>query len=829
MAQPFSSVSAPLHRDLRYGLRKLKNNAGFTIVAVTCLALGICASVTVFSVVDALLLRPFPGVREQGRIVSLACKTVSLPGVPGEISPGLSYGSFLRYREAAHVFTDLVAYYPVSVSLTVGGELPLRVKGQLVSDDYFSALGMRPAQGRLLVAGEGERGAATGVVISQSLWQRFPSLHTRGVGSSIRLNGNIFVVLGVAPEGFHGTLHGSPSDVWIPVEAAPQIVQWLRPSALQASKPAWLLWFFGRLAPGVDLARAQSEMDLLTARLNQGAAVDEKVSMLMVFPGLGPWPGGRELLARPLVLASIVVGLLMLVVCANLGGLLLVKAAARQEEIGVQMVLGVTRGRLLRQLFTESLILAFLGGVAGFVLAFFTIDSIQGLSLGQYLPRIATLHVDGRVVAFTLGLTLGTGVLFGLVPALWSTRSELPLLRLGSGTGLLDRNRTRLQEIFVVGQIAISLVLLISTGLFVRTLLNLRSIDPGFDSSRVVDLRIDLSQGYSQSKGFAFYDQLLNRVRKLPAVDSAALTLTVPLSRNEGTGRFHEVRPEAGTGGKKALTTEYSVVSPDFFRTLEIPLLRGRDFSAEDRRGAPGVTIVNEELADTFWPGKNPLGERIVLTPENQAWEVVGVVRNIRMLNRETSQPYFYLPLTQRYEPELALQVKSASGDPMALENPIRGLVRRLDANLPVEGSRLDEEVQATLAQPRLFSWLLGSFSMVALLVTGIGLYGTLAYAVRRRTRELGIRMALGARSSEIMALVIRRGLALTLTGLVLGLVAAAWTTSVFASFLYEVTPTDPAVFILVAVLLTGVGLAASSLPAYYATRVDPMNVIRHE
>src|SRR5258706_956099 len=555
MAHLFSSVSVPLPRELRHGWRKLKNNAGFTAVAVACLALGICASVTVFSVVDALLLRPFPGVRDQGRIVSLACKTVSMPGVPGEISPGLSYRSFLRYRAATHVFPDLVAYYPVPVSLIVGGELPLRVKGQLVTDNYFSALGLRPLAGRLLMAGEGERGAATGVVISQGLWQRFPSLHIRGVGSAIRLNGNVFVVLGVAPEGFLGTLHGNPSDVWIPVEAAPQILPWLGPGAVQASKAAWLLVFFGRLAPGMDLARAQSEMDLLAAQLNRGARQDEKVPALQVFPGLGAWPGGLELLARPLVLAAIAVGLLMLVVCANLCGLLLVKAAARQQEIGVRLGLGVTLGLLLRQRLTESLILAFLGGIAGFVLAHFAIDSIQGMSLGQYLPKIATLRVDGRVTAFTLGLTLGTGALLVLVPALWSTRSELvPLLRARSGTGLLDRSRSRLQEIFVVGQIAISLVLLISTGLFVRTLLNLRSIDPGFDSSRVVDLRIGLPpQGYSEPRGSAFYDQLLKLVRKLPGADSSALSLTVPLSRNNGTGHFNGVRPEAGTGEQKSL------------------------------------------------------------------------------------------------------------------------------------------------------------------------------------------------------------------------------------------------------------------------------------
>ncbi|HSS77188.1 MAG TPA: ABC transporter permease [Thermoanaerobaculia bacterium] len=821
-------MSIPLPRDRRHGLRKL-NNAGLTAVAVVCLALGICASVTVFSVVDALLLRPLPGVVEQGRIVSLGPKPIDIPGFPPGFTMGVSFPTFLLYRDGNRVFSGLAAYHPVPLNLVAGSE-PIRVRGQVVTDNYFSTLGLRPAAGRLLVPGEGARlSAALPAVISHGLWMRV--FGGRGVvGKNLTLNGSSFTLVGVAPPGFSGTLYGDPADVWLPLETAPQVLFTVTSKALYQPKPGWLLWFFGRLAPGVTPEQAQTEMDLLATRLGQGVPSTEEPPALQVYPGLGVWPGNHDTLARPLVLASVLVGLLMLVVCSNLVGLLLVKAAARQEEIGVRLALGVTRGRLVRQLLVESLTLALLGGAAGFILALFAIDAIHGLPLGQFLPKIDNLRIDGRAVAFTLALSVGTGVLFGLVPALWSTRRELiPLLRPGAGNGVLDRGRTRLQEIFVVGQITISLVLLISTGLFVRTLINLQSLDPGFDPRRVVDLRIDLlSPEYSEARGEAFYDQLLKEVQKLPGVDSAALTLTVPLSQTNGARRLSNLWP-AGGSSQKSLPVEYFVVSPGLFHTLGIPLLRGRDFSAADRHGAPGVVILDEAVALSFWPGKDPLGERVLMPGWKEAREVVGVVRSIRVQNHQVPRPLFYLPLAQHYLPGMALQVKAAGGEPQRLARVVGGVVHRLDPNLAVLANRLADEVEATLTQPRLFSWLLGGFSLVALLVTGIGLYGTLAFTVSRRTRELGIRMALGARSSEIMTLVIRRGLALTLTGLVLGLVGAAWTTSVFASLLFEVTPTDPAVFIVVALLLTLVGLAASSLPAYSATRVDPMNVIRHE
>ena len=463
----------------------------------------------------------------------------------------------------------------------------------------------------------------------------------------------------------------------------------------------------------------------------------------------------------------------------------------------------------------------------GFLLALFVLDAIQGLSLGRSLPTIDDVAIGGRVIAFTLGISLGAGVLFGLVPALWSTRRQVvPMLHRG-GDVARERGRTRLQEILVVGQVTLSLLLLVSTGLFVRTLQNLRSIDPGFSSRDIANLKIDLSlRGVREPSGLVFYDQLLEQVGRLPGVRAAALTLTVPLARSGGESLIGSLQPSPA--GARAATEELDVVSPGFFRTLGIPLLRGRDFSRLDGRGAPLVVIVDEATARSLWPGRNPLGERVTLG-DGTVREVIGVVGRIHFGDLPVDpRPYFYLPLAQHYQPAMALQVRTA-GDPLRALAPVRAVLRKLDPGLGVEVSRFDDEVRETLSQPRLFSWLFGSFSLTALLVTAIGLYGTLSYAVSRRTRELGIRMALGARASEIIVMVLRRGLGLTLAGLVLGLVAAIWTTSLFSRFLFGVAPTDLAVFVSVALLLTLVGLAASSLPAYRATRVDPMAIIRHE
>jgi putative ABC transport system permease protein len=820
-------MSVPL--DVRYGFRRLNNSVGFTIVAVACLALGICASATVFSVVDALLLRPFPGVEDPRGIVSLSPRPIRFADLPGnEYAPPLNYSTFQRYRRANRAFTDLVAFGRAELNVAGRGE-PLRVTGQVVTDNYFKVLGLRSSLGRLFTPGEGRKERQPEAVISHGLWRRAFGGRRQAIGSPLNLNGRAFVVIGVTPEGFRGTLRTLSTDVWLPMETAPLVLPSLLPEGLSAERPAWLTWFFGRLAPGMDLDRAQAEMDRLAVRLGEGLPEDRKPPALNLQSRVGSWPGGREELTGLLVLLAVLTCLLMLVVCANLGGLLLVKTASRQEEIGVRLALGVTRGRLVRQLLAESVALSLLGGTVGFLLALFVVDAIQGIPLGQYLPRIDNVAVGGRVVVFTLGLSLASGLLFGLAPALWSTRRQVvPMLHRG-GEGSQERGRTRLQEILVVGQVTLSLLLLVSTGLFVRTLQNLRSIDPGFSSRNVINFGLDLRlREIPEPRGAVLYDQLLEQVGRLPGVEKAALALVAPLSRITQETRLGSLRP-FGQPRAAAAEMEYDIVSPGFFETLRVPFASGRDFSLRDRRGSPPVVIVDETAARSLWPGlRDPAGERVILGT-GEVCEVIGVVRRIQFTELPADpQPRFYRPLAQQYAPSMALQVRTV-GDPAQVIDPVHAILRKLDPGLGVQVSPFEEEVAGTLSRPRLFSWLLGSFSLTALLVTAIGLYGALSYAISRRTRELGIRMALGARASEIIVMVLRRGLGLTFAGLALGLIAASWATSLFAEYLFGVTPTDPAVFVFVSLILTLVGLAASSVPAYRATRVDPMAIIRHE
>jgi putative ABC transport system permease protein len=819
-------MSVPL--DVRYGFRKLNNNAGFTIAAVTCLALGICASTTLFCLADALLLRPVSGIERPDGLVSLASKLGPLPGLPGElVSKQLSYPLFLRYRNANHVFSGLVAFRPVTANLTAAGEAR-SVTGQVVTENYFDVLGLRCAQGRFFGVTELSRGTPPEVVISHALWERAFGARPRAIGSSIKLDGNLFMVAGVAPPRFHGTFHGDEVDVWIPMEAAPLVFADLRGGKLQDPDHAWLFWFLGRLSPGVDAEHAQRELDLLAAQFAAGLTGGARPAELQIYPGLGIWPGTQDDLVRPLTILATVVGLLMMVVCTNLGGLLLVKASARREEIGIRLALGVTRGRLVRQLLSESVVFSLFGGGAGLILALWTVDALRGVSLGKFVPRITDLSIDGRAVAFAL--VLATGILSGLIPALWTASLQVaPLMRRGVSAGGREHGRNRLQEVFVVGQVTVSLLLLVVTGLLMRTLWNLRSIDPGFDTARILNLRLDLSPHWSDAapSGPAFYEQLLLRVRKLPEVRAASLTLWVPLSSVNKRTRLAGLPPQAGLRVRKPLWGPYNVVSPGFFQTLGIPL-RGRDFSETDRRGSPLVAIVDEMLARILWPGQSPIGEQFTVT-RGETYEVVGVVRSVRFQNLQTHpQPYFFVPLAQHYEPATTLQVRTR-GDPFRAVDSVLAVIHELENNLGAEVSLYADEVQETFAMPRLYSWLLGTFSLIAVAVTAIGLYGTLAYAVSRRTRELGIRTALGARSAEIVAMVIRRGLYLTLTGILLGITAALWTTSLFSALLFGVTPTDPAVFVSVALLLVLVGVAASSLPAYSATRIDPMAIIRHE
>lgn len=818
-----------LPNDLRYGFRKMNRSSGFTAVALLCLALGIGGCVAVFALFEEMFLSPVPGVSDPGGLVDLIGKPIALGEEEQTFSRGLSYPDFLRFQAENQVFSELAAFQPVPVQGAIlGRREAFRLRGQAVTDNFFTTLGVPAAEGRLFTPGGGERAAAEGeVVIAYGLARRHFGSVRQALDRGLRVNGSLYTVVGVAAPGFRGPHRGDEADFWFPIESVPMLLPFLGQEALSDPLRPWMFFFTGRLAPGVDLEKAQELLDDLAARIGAGRPPEERTPELQLYPGTGLPPGLRPIVADPISVLAAVVGLLMLVVCANLGGLLLVRAAARQEEIGVRVALGVTRGRLVRQLLTESLALSLLGGGLGVVVALYALDAVEGFSLGLHLPELRGLSIDGRVLTFAMGLSILTGLLCGLVPAVWSWRPRLlPLMR-RSPDGGLDSRRTRIQEALVVGQVTLSLVLLILAGLFLRTLLNLRAIDPGFEGRGVVNLRLDLElQGYPEPGERAFFQKVLEQARQLPEVRAAALASNVPLSTHNWLGRFVRAVPSGGDGSP--VSVRANSVSPGYFDTLNIRLLEGRDFTQDDRPGAVPAVILTERLAKSFWPGRSPVGESLQV--EGRPHRVVGLVRDLRTVSlADEPIPLLYLPLAQHFAPTLALHLRSA-GDPLALVTPIRRLVSRLDPAVPVYDVHLyEEEVDEALAQPRAFAWLFGAFSLIAVVITAIGLYGTLAYAVSCRTRELGIRMALGARATEIVGLVLRRGLALTGTGLLLGLLLASFANTLFTGLLVGVDPTDPGVFAAVALLLSLVGFAASWLPAYSATRVDPMRVIRHE
>jgi predicted permease len=807
--------------DLRHGLRRLRNSPGFTALATACLGIGIGASIGVFSILQILLLRPLPEARAPRELVTLTPKPGPMPGMPEMtfLKP-LSYPAFLQYRAMSRTFSEIVAYTKIPVSLAVPGEgHPLRVSGHVATANYFSALGLHSALGRTLAEGRGAAEPRSGVVISDELWRRVFHRRHDVLGRTLLLNGRTFQVAGVLPEGFRGVERTDPVDVWLSLEAAPLVVPDMKETDLADPEHFWLDTFFARLAPGMSVEKAQAEVDVIARVLAKESP--RGAFSLEVSPGVGIHPLLRKSVLDPLLLLTAAVAALLLLVCANLAGLLLTQAAAREREIGIRIAFGATPERIVQQLLSESMLLGLLGGFAGVAFGRALMTLLEDVALGQLLPYLMGLTLDRRVAAFALGLALATGLLFGLAPALWASQARW--LREGSGN---TPSRSRLTEAFVVGQIALSLMLLAGTGLFVRTWRSLQEIPPGLDGRGVADFQLDLTlQRYGDRQGQAFYDQLLERVRRLPGVRSASLALGVPLDRGQEAQFFGNIGPEGSAAGPRAVTM--NLVSSGYFKTLGIPL-RGRDFSLQDRDGAAPVVIVSESLARELWPGRDPVGQRATL--DRKTVEVVGVAGDVRTDLKSRPQDFVYRPVQQLYFPNLTLQVKTAAGTAGAVVAPVRAEIARLDRNLPISRvSLLEEEIRHASAQPLLFSELLGGASGVAMLLTGIGLYGTLAFSVRRRTREMGVRRALGARTSEILELVLKRGLTLTGLGLACGTAASLLATRVVSGLLFGVKPTDPAVFLTGILICGALGTAASLLPAWSATRVDPMEALRQE
>jgi macrolide transport system ATP-binding/permease protein len=803
-------------QDLRFGVRMLVKSPTFTCVAVLTLALGIGANTAVFTFVNALLLRPLAGVKEPDRLVQVGRQFSDKPYLSDS-----SYPDYLDYRSQNTVLSGFVAIAPRAFHLSTGRETE-RVEGELVTSNYFNVLGVNAAHGRVMIPLDDDlAGAATDVVVSYRLWQRRFGGDPSVIGSTVNVDGHPFTVVGVAEEAFAGTKIGTPRDLWVPLSSLRQIA----PGAARFDQrgPSWLQ-MFGRLKPDVTVEQLRAELTVIAQRIEENHPKSSIRASVGIEPGLGRDVDVRRAMRQFVSVPFAAVAIVLLIACANVAGLLLARAAARRKEIATRLAVGAGRVRVVRQLLTESIVLAIAGGLAGFVVGRWLTGALRSLLPDRYLFLSFNLDFgfDWRVFGFTLASATATGVLFGLVPALQGSRPHLlPALK---GVKVVDGSRgIGLRSLLVIVQVALSVMLLVAGGLCIRTLNNAAAIDVGYDAGTVLTARMDLGkQNYTEARGQLLLEQLLARMQAIPGVETAAFAMTLPLN----DGRWEDgIRRE---GDPTRVQTFQNAISPRYFEAMDIPLVTGRRFADSDDGKAPPVAILNQALARILWPDENPIGKRINM--KGTMVEIVGLVRDIKGRNLfEPPGPLLYLPLAQSYKANVVLHVRTAVA-PESVVPALRREVHALDQDLPLYGiTVMNEHVRATLTPQRLLAYLVGGFAILALVLAAIGLYGLLSYTVTERTPEIGIRMALGADKRDVMRLFVTGGMRLALFGVVLGSLAAAGLTPLMKNLLFGVGPLDPVTLVAVPVLLLSVALMACSLPAYRAARADPKIALRYE
>ena len=811
-------------QDVRYGLRMIGKAPGFTLLALLALALGICANTTIFSFINGLVLRPLTGVQEPERLVAIYTSDFS-SGPYG----GSSYPDYLDFRSQGDVFEDLAAHEGAVLNLTGEGDHSERVRGNYVTSNYFAILRVGARLGRTLQGSDDAPSETPAIVISDEYWQTRFNSDPSIVGRTLKLNAQSYTVVGVIEPNFRGLRLGLPPQFWISMPA--------HSAYTESARDSRSIDILGRLKPGITLEQAQTQLTTISTRLAQAypetnkgtfGHPDDPKPMTVVREGRLR-PEGQLGVWRISVLLFAVVGLVLLIACANVANLLLARASVRRREIAVRLAVGASRGRLIRQLLTESLLLAMMGGAMGLLLTQWT-----ARALPSFFPESAIygvdFSIDWRVLAFALSVSVLTGLVFGLVPALQTTRPDLVSALKDDATGVNNQRfrRLALRDALVISQLALSLVLLIGAALFVRSLREAVNFDPGFRAQNLITASLDTGAArLNREQGRAFYQQLLDRVNGVPGVGGATLSAIVPLT---GGGQRRNVvlegyQPQAN----EDMELNTNVVGPDYFRTMDIPILRGRAFGAEDRPGGPGVAIVNEEFARRYLNGE-ALGKRVQVDSERGFLEIVGVARTVKYRNlREAALPFVYLPLAQNDQPDMTVLVR-AEGDPVALVGAVRSEMQIVNKSVTVSSVAVMKETLAgQLAVDRLIAVLLSVFGGAALLLAAIGIYGVMGYVVAQRTREIGIRVALGAESSDILALIVRRGLMLTLIGAGIGLLIALALMRALQSLLFGVSATDPLTFSVIATVLIIVALLASYFPARRATKVDPIVALRNE
>jgi predicted permease len=815
-----------LWRDLLYTFRMFARSPGFTAIIVIALALGIAANTAVFSVVSAILLRPLPGIREPERLVSLYRVQ------NGQTFDNMGYPDYRDYRDRSQSLAGLAAHSGVALSFNSG--TPERLLGDLVTGNYFDVLGVRPAAGRLLV--EDDDAAA---VIGYGLWERKFGGSASAIGAKIELNGYPFTVVGVTEKGFRGTIVSLPFEVWAPLRTQPRLLARLSSGIMENRNAGWLE-LFGRLKAGVDVRQADAEIRTIATQLAHAYPSSNGKRTAALAAGVGMYPDDRSEVSGLLALLSGAVALLLAIACANVAGMLLLRAMGRTREIAIRLATGATRQRILSQLLTEGLVLALIAGTIGVLLAACSTQTILAASQGTApsLIRHAGAEINGTVLAFTLLATVATGLLVALAPAMQSLKVDLTN-SLKSGLPGSGVRSTRLRSVLVAGQVALSLVLLSGAGLLFSGLYRIVTADPGFDATDTAMAAGDLTlEQYSEERGLAFYRELLGRLGAMPGVVSASLALSVPPTEWPGaTSIFHpgqEPAPEELQGHEFELGLRVNInhISPNYFRTLRISLLAGRDFTDSDRAGAPGVVIVSNKLAEKMWPGENPIGQRIAYPrwegPRRPPFEVIGVAQDVRHLALTSAAPLLlYVPIAQEYDGRARVVVRTTPGNQSGIAM-IQRAVAATDKSMAVFDAQTGAQHSAdSLWQQRMAATWIGAFSLMALLAAVVGLYAVIAQSVAQRTREVGIRMALGANSRSVAALVIKQGMLLALAGILVGVPVSVGFTGLVRRYLAGIEGESTLALAAISMLLVLVMLGACWIPARRAMRIDPMEALR--
>src|SRR5216684_709809 len=809
-------------QDVRYSLRMIAKAPGFAAIAILTLALGIGANTTIFTWINSALLNPVPGLGNPSEIVALT------EGKSGSFPLGFSYPDLEAMRDGQQSFAGITACNFARMSLTGKGK-PQRVWGMLASANYFDVLGVRPILGRGFLPAEDEKpGGAPVAVISYRLWQTHFGANPGIVGQTIEINQHPYTIVGIAPAVFQGSQTGLRSEIWIPIMMEGQLVP--QGDLLHDHHYFWL-GVLGRLKPGVKPEQAQEEMTVLLKREVKNYPEEHRGhDSVTVYPLWRSPFGANQFLSTLLPMLMSIAGLVLLLACANVANLMLVRSVARRREIAIRMSLGASRWRLVRQLLVESLVLALAGGAVALLITFWSAGTFLKFIPTTDFPISLGIRVDRAVLLATFVISVLTGVIFGILPALRAS-SEAPVAVLKEDTGSASGGlrKARLASGLVVAQISLSLLLLICAGLFIRSFLSAQQINPGFNPHNVLIASYDLfTAGYSDASGAEFDRQLVAKLEALPGIQSVALSNRIQLGFG---GPSTSVKPEGYVSqANELMETPVAIVTPNYPKTMQIPIVKGRDFTLQDTKSSQRVVIVSEAFVERYWPNQEPLGKQLNSDFTHEWFRVVGVARDSKVngLN-EKPMPFVYLPLYQIYRATMIIDARVA-GDPLTFAKTVEKTAHDLNADLVVfDVTTLEVREQFSSFGQRVAGTFVGAFGLLALVLAAVGIYGVTAYTTRQRTHEIGVRMALGASKDNILRLVLGHGLRLTLIGVGLGLAASFALTRYLSSLLLGVTSTDALTFSCVAGLLCAVALFACFIPARRATRVDPLASLRYE